>query len=254
MKNKRYALVTGAGSGIGTVMAVELARNGYHVTFHYNNSKETAEAAVREVIENGSSADIIQANIREKSEIDRMFAEYKERFGRLDLFVNNSGVTRGDHFLKVTEETFDEVCDINWKGAYFCIQGAARIMAEQETAGNIVSIASNHAVTQFINGSVYGSMKAALVKLTRHAAIELAQYNIRVNTLAPGWVDHPRVSEKGRERVKKIIPMKRWCQPEDIAHMIMFLDGDYAKSITGNCIIMDGGVQLLSASLEDYGL
>ena len=254
MENKRYALITGAGSGIGTGTAIELARNGYHVVFHYNRSKETAEEAVREVIENSGSADIIQANIRETAEIDRMFAEYKERFGRLDLFVNNSGVTKGAHFLNVTEDIFDEVCEINWKGAYFCVQGAGRIMAEQETAGNIVIISSNHAVTQFINGSAYGSMKAALVKLTRHAAIELAKYNIRVNTLAPGWVDHPRVSDKGRERVKKIIPLKRWCQPEDIAHMIMFLDGDYAKSITGNCIIMDGGVQLVSVPLEEYGL
>ena len=254
MNNKRYALVTGAGTGIGRGTAKILAQSGYFVVFHYNRSKETAEEAVNEVIANGGNADIIQADVSKKSDIDRMFAEYKERFGRLDLFVNNSGVTRGAHILNMTEEIFDEISGINWKGAYFCIQGAGRIMAEQTDGGNIISISSNHAVTQFINSSAYGSMKTALVKFTRHAAIELAQYNIRVNTIAPGWTDNGKTSDKYKEKINREIPMKRWCTHEDIAHMIMFLDGDYAKSITGNCIIMDGGVQLFSAKPEDYGL
>lgn len=253
MEDKRYALVTGAGTGIGIGISKLLAQHGYHVVFHYNRSKDTAEEAVNNINESGGKAELIQADISIKSEIDRMFSEYKDRFGRLDLFVNNSGITRTEHILEMTEEIFDSISGVNWKGAYFCIQGAGRIMSAQPDGGNIVSISSNHAVTQFVNASAYGSMKAALVKFTRHAAIELAQYKIRVNTIAPGWTD-TGISEKAKERINKKIPMKRFCTPEDIGHMIMFLDGVHAKSITGNCIIMDGGVQLLSGDPESYGL
>lgn len=253
MDYKRYALVTGAGTGIGRGVSKVLAQHGYHVVFHYNRSQQTAEEAVNEVIANGGSAELIQADVSKKADIDRMFSEYKERFDRLDLFVNNSGITRGAHILNMTEEIFDDICNINWKGAYFCIQGAGRIMAEQADGGNIVSISSNHAVTQFVDSSAYGSMKSALVKFTRHAAIELAQYKIRVNTIAPGWTDIG-ASDQFKAKISKEIPMKRWCTPEDVGHMIMFLDSPHAMSITGNCIVMDGGVQLFSAHPERYGL
>lgn len=251
--DKRYALVTGSGTGIGLGIAKVLAANDYHVVFHYNRSKDTAEQAVNDILKSGGQADLIQADISKLSEIERMFNEYKKRYGHLDLFVNNSGITRGEHILNMTEEIFDDISNINWKGAYFCIQGAGRIMSEQSDGGNIVSISSNHAVTQFVNASAYGSMKSALVKFTRHAAIELAKYKIRVNTIAPGWTD-TGASDKYIEKINRQIPLKRWCTPEDVGHMIMFLDSTHAMSITGNCIIMDGGVQLLSANPEDYGL
>jgi NAD(P)-dependent dehydrogenase (short-subunit alcohol dehydrogenase family) len=253
MKITKNVLITGAGSGIGHGLALRLSSLGYHVTMHYNSSGEEAAKTLEVIKQNGGAGELAQADLSKKSDIDRLFAEYTAKHDRLDLFVNNSGVTKMNHILEMTEEVYDTVADLNMKGAYFCIQGAAKIMANQHS-GNIVSIASNHAFTLFANASVYGSMKTALVKFTKHAAIELAQYGIRVNTIAPGYTNSYNFTEERMSRVYDQIPLKRWVTSEEIADTIAFLDSPAAASITGTAVIMDGGAHLMFENPHRYGL
>lgn len=179
-----------------------------------------------------------------------------QRFERLDLFVKNAGVTKGEPILQMTEETFDLVHNVNWKNAYFSVQQAASIMVETKTAGNMVIISSNNHAMNWYGASVYATVKEALVKFTRHAAMEFAQYGIRVNCIAPGWIDtgEARMGGGQKERSIPAIPMKRWVQPEEIGQWILFLDGPAAASLTGDTIELDGGVRIMTGKPSDYGL
>lgn len=250
--NVRNALITGAGTGIGRAIALELAEAGYNVALHCNSSTAGAESAAAEIEALGLRSAVLKADISEVSEIKRMFWEFSERFETLDLFVNNAGLTLTAPLLEMTEEDFDRMYRVDFRGAYFAIQSAGRIMSEQGS-GNIVVIASNHAYTQFARSSAYGSMKTALVKLARHAALELAKYHIRVNAIAPGWTDtgSSRLDEKESTFYK--IPLKRWCLPDEIGKTVVFLASPAASSVTGACLVMDGGAMLLSDKEEKYG-
>lgn len=179
-----------------------------------------------------------------------------QRFERLDLFVNNAGITKGGPILQMTEETFDLVHNVNWKNAYFSVQQAASIMVETKTAGNMVIISSNNHAMNWYGASVYATVKEALVKFTRHAAMEFAQYGIRVNCIAPGWIDTGEARMGGGQKKRSIpaIPMKRWVQPEEIGQWILFLDGPAAASLTGDTIELDGGVRIMTGKPSDYGL
>lgn len=179
-----------------------------------------------------------------------------QRFERLDLFVKNAGITKGGPILQMTEETFDLVHNVNWKNAYFSVQQAASIMVEMKTAGNMVIISSNNHAMNWYGASVYATVKEALVKFTRHAAMEFAQYGIRVNCIAPGWIDtgEARMGGGQKERSIPAIPMKRWVQPEEIGQWILFLDGPAAASLTGDTIELDGGVRIMTGKPSDYGL
>lgn len=250
----KKAVVTGGGTGIGQGVAIALAKAGYDVVVHYHSSVEGAQKTVREINRYGVKAYAIQADLSRKDEIDRLFARALEQLGGLDLFVNNSGITMKTDFTKTSQEQFDSLCSIDFKAAFFCVQAAANAMIARHTEGSIVIITSNNAFQTRPNLSLYGSMKAALVKLGRHAAAELARYRIRVNTIAPGWTATPRTCQCDMEKVTAEIPLKRWVQPEEIGQIVLFYASDAAASITGNCITVDGGATLVNDQIEKYGL
>jgi len=244
MENK-VALVTGAGIGIGRGIAIELAKAGYNVAINYNSSRAEAEEVCKLINSMGVKSVMLQADLSKVDETVKMFNELRNEFDRLDLFVNNSGITMKSPFLETTEEIFDKMCDLNFKGAYFCVQQAAKYMVEKNIPGNIIIISSNHYKAHFDDVSVYGSVKAGLTKFAEHAAKELAKYKIRVNVIAPGWTDTgaPRMAPK--ESTYHKIPLKRWCTPEEIGKAVLYLTSDYAASITGACLIIDGGAVLV---------
>lgn len=250
MEKRKCALVTGAGTGIGRGIALVLAQAGYDVAVHYNSSRDTALSACAEMEKFGVRAVAIQADLSKYTDIKSLFRQYRENFDTLDVFVNNSGITAGGRFLDTTEETFDQVCAVNWKAAYFCVQQAAHLMIEKETHGSIVIISSNQQELVFMASSIYGSMKTALAKLCRHAAIELAPHKIRVNVIAPGFTDTgaPRMGEK--EPTYDLIPLRRWCTPEEVGQVALFLSSEWAGSITGANIMMDGGAVLKPAYIS----
>lgn len=250
----KVALVTGGATGIGRGIALELAKAGYDIAISYYSNFEKAKETVMEIEKHNVRAMAIGANLSTLDGVNKLFSEFKVNFERLDLFVNNAGITLKSPFLETTEEIFDTICNLDYKGAFFCMQNAAKFMIEKGIQGTIIVISSNNAKAHFADVSVYGSVKAALTKLAEHVALEMAKYKIRVNTIAPGWTDtgSSRLDEKESTYYK--IPLKRWCAPEEIGKAVLFLSGEHAASITGATIIMDGGALLLSDKPEKYGL
>ena len=251
---RRKAIVSGAGGGIGQGIATVLGQNGYDVAVHYNANADGAKETCRRIEEAGGRACAIQGDLTKVSEVRRLFEEGVAFLGGLDLYVNNSGVTLKAKFEDTTEELFDTVVNVDFKSAYFCIQSAAKVFAEQGRGGSIVVISSSNAFQQVPLVSVYGSVKTALCKLTRHAAAEYAKDGIRVNCIAPGWTSTPRTLADDVKATYSIIPLKRWVQPEEVGQMVLFYESPCAKSITGNILLADGGATLLAYPAERYGL
>ena len=248
----KTALVTGAGTGIGRAIALELAKAGYDVGLHCNSSTVGAESAAAEIVARGRKAGVYAGDLSKVSEIRRVFADFRRDFGSLDLFVNNAGITLLAPFLEMTEADFDRNCAVDFKAPYFCMQEAAKIMVEQGK-GNIVAIASNNAFCQFARASAYAAMKAGLVKMVRSIGLEMAKYGIRVNAIAPGWTDTGAARLDAKESTYYKIPLRRWVLPEEVGQTVLFFDSPAAQSITGVTLVMDGGAQLLSDKAEKYG-
>ncbi len=252
--NRKKAIVSGSGVGIGQGIAIELGKAGYDVAVHYNSSKMGAEETVRMIESFGGRARAFAADLTKGSEITRFFREAVAFLGGLDLYVNNSGVTKKVFLEDTTEEQVDFMVSIDFKSALLCVQAAAHYMIAERSHGSIVIITSNNAFITRPMLSLYGPLKAALVKLGMHAAMELAKDKIRVNTIAPGWTETPRVLQCDVEALKREIPLKRMATPSEIGRIVLFYASDAAASITGNCIIVDGGARLVDDKMENYGL
>lgn len=254
---QKTALVTGAGSGLGRSIARTLAMNGYDVAIHSGSNAERARSLAAELkAESGRRIEVLVSDFSQTGGAQKLFEDYRNVFDGLDLFVNNAGVTMGAPILDMTNDLFDMVSNINWKNAYFSVQQAAKIMVEKKTRGNMVIISSNNHALNGYGGSIYCIVKEALVKFTKHAALEFAQYGIRVNCIAPGWVDTGEARMGGGQKERSIpeIPMKRWVQPEEIGDWILFLTGPSAASLTGDTIELDGGVRIMTGTAKSYRL
>lgn len=251
-KNK-VAFVTGGGTGIGQGIAIELAKTGYDVAFSYCGSVEGAKKTKKQIEKYGVQAFAVKADVCKAEDIRKMFAEVMTKFSRLDVFVNNAGITEKADFLHTTPELFDRICGVDYKGAFFCIQSAAKIMIDKGIKGSIILISSNNAIAHFADVAVYASAKAAAEKMSRHAAVELAQYGIRINTIEPGWTDTGSSRLDNKEETYYKIPLKKWATVEEIGKTVVFLASGAAASITGTSILMDNGACLVSDKRERYG-
>jgi len=259
MEQRKTALVTGSGRGLGYGIAYVLINAGYDVGLHYNSSADGAIELKALAESKGQKAYLYQANIRNTPEIKAMFEKVDQDLGGLDLFVNNSGITKMSKVLQPDEDMFDSVFETNLKGAYFCVSEAGNNMVKHGKKGSIAIIGSNHLACVWATNSVYAMFKLALSKFTQHAAIEMAKHGIRVNMVAPGYVDtsdEDREKKMGKERMagwperKKMIcrteiPMHRFIPREEVGEIILFLASPAAASITGITMICDGGAHLL---------
>lgn len=253
MDGIKTVLVTGGGTGIGQGIAIEFAKAGYDVAVSYCGSKEGAEKTVSEIEKCGRTGLAIKADVGKIEQIDGMFRQLTKTFSHLDVFVNNAGITEKSDFLHTTPEMFDKICSIDYRGAFFCVQRAARLMVNLKTKGSIILISSNNAVAHFANVSVYASAKAAAEKMARHAAIELARYGIRINTIEPGWTDTGASRLDSKEETYYKVPLKKWATLEEIGKTAVFLASDAAASITGASVLADNGAHLVSDKREKYG-
>ena len=248
MERKKYALVTGGGRGIGEGIALRLGKEGYNVAITYRNSEEGAREVQKQLQDMGSDTQIFKADMSDLEQINAAFDGYEKHYDYLDLLVNNAGVTMGSPFLETTPELFDTVVNTDLRGPYFMAQRAAKYMIKKDCEGSIINIASNQGTSNFVNCSVYGSTKAALIKLTKHMALELSRYNIRVNTLSPGLVDTGYMKRHGKsnnaKKYETVIPLGHWAVPAQVAGIVVFLASDDAIYITGEEIIADGGAKL----------
>ena len=235
----QVAVVTGAGRRMGRVIALALARAGANVVVHYNESKEGAQATLREIESLGGRAVAARADVSRPKQVAALFRAVEKRFGRLDLLVNNAGIFFPVKWDKLSEDDWDKILGINLKGAFFCAQAAARIM-QRQGHGRIVIISSLGGLQAWPDYIHYCASKAGVISLTRSLAKALAPH-IQVNSVAPGTILFP--GERRDARMEKIIrstPLRKAGRPEDIAEMVLFL-ASRSDFITGQVFVVDGG-------------
>ena len=239
------ALVTGGSAGIGRAVAIDLAAKGATVVINYNRSREGAEETLNVIREAGGKAAIVKADVSDPDEVDAKFAKIKKHFKKLDILVNNSGVTRDGYLMMMSREAFDTVIKTNLYGCYYCTQGAIRLMCAAKNGGAIVNISSTSGVVGQEGQANYSASKGAIVSFTKTVAKEYARHGIRANVVAPGFID-TRMTQANRklleEKYMQYIPMGRFGEPQEIANVVTFLASDLASYITGKTIVADGGL------------
>lgn len=246
MLNDKVAVVTGASRGIGKAVAKKLAAQGALVIINYNGSKERAEEAKQEIEADGGKAEIYQCNVAEFSSCEAFLGEIVKQYGRIDILVNNAGITRDGLLMKMSEEDYDAVLDINLKGTFNCIRFAARQMIKQRS-GRIINMASVSGVLGNAGQANYSASKAGIIGLTKSAAREFASRGITVNAVAPGFIRTEMtavLSDKVKDTACAQIPLGKFGEPEDIAEAVAFLASDEARYITGQVINVDGGMAM----------
>lgn len=241
------ALVTGASSGIGQAIAIDLAKNGVKVLINYCRSKKGALETLKIIEENGGTGEIIQCDVSDAAAVNRMFLYIKKTYKTIDILVNNSGITKDGYLLMMSEENFVSVMATNLGGCFNCTQGALRLMCAAKQGGSIINIASTSGVVGQEGQANYSASKGAIISLTKTTAKEYAKNGIRVNVVAPGFVE-TKMTQKSEKLLKDkymgYIPMGRFGQPEEIAEVVTFLASSKASYITGKCIVVDGGLTM----------
>lgn len=244
MLDGKIALVTGGSRGIGRAVALKLAQYGADVAVNYSGSREKAEQTAEEIRALGRRAVVVQADVSKKEDCERMFREVSEALGTVDILVNNAGITRDNLAVRMSEEEFDSVIDTNLKGAFFCMKLAGTAMMKKRY-GRIISLSSISGIRGNAGQINYCAAKAGVVGMTKCLAKELASRGVTVNAVAPGYIDTDMTAvlpEKVKEAVLAQIPLKRMGRPEDIAEAVAFLASDRASYITGQVLMVDGGM------------
>ena len=245
LKNKS-ALITGAGRGIGRAIAIALAKDSAEVVINYNGSEERAKEVKQTIEENGGKASIYKCNVSDFVACEAMIKDIVKEYGHLDILVNNAGITKDGLIMKMKEEDFDSVLNVNLKGTFNTIRHSARQMLKQRS-GKIINISSVSGILGNVGQANYAASKAGVIGLTKTMARELGSRGITVNAIAPGFVDTEMtevLSEEIRENACKQIILGRFGKPEDIANTAVFLASDKADYITGQVISVDGGMNV----------
>ena len=244
MLKGKVALVTGASRGIGREIAVTLAQKGASVVINYNGSEERAKEVKDEIESFGGTAKLYQCNVADFAAVETMIKEVVKEMGSLDILVNNAGITKDNLIMKMKEEDFDAVMDINLKGAFNTIKHASRQMLKQKS-GKIVNISSVSGVLGNAGQANYSASKAGIIGLTKTIARELAAKNICCNAVAPGIIDTEMTENlPGRENLVASVPMKRAGTTSDVADTVLFLASSMSDYITGEVIRIDGGLAM----------
>ncbi len=254
----KLVLVTGAGTGIGQGVALELARRGADVALHYSTSAAGANAAVEQIVAAGRRAAAFQGDLAKVEDCRRVVDQAAEFLGGLDGLVSNAGITATYGFLDVTPEQFDRLYHVNIRSQFFCAQQAVPYMLERGrtyterhpggtwAGGSIVNISSVHAIVGLPGHSIYAGTKGAINSFSRELAVELTAKHIRVNVLAPGSIEVPSYFSGGsgytREVGDSIVPWGRVGLPADVGYAAAYMVSDAAEFLTGQVIFLDGGL------------
>ena len=246
MLSGKTAVVTGASRGIGRAIAEKLAAEGAFVVINYNGSKEAAETVLAGIRAAGGDGCVMQCNVSDFAACEAWMKEILALYGKIDILVNNAGITKDGLLMGMSEEAFDRVIETNLKGTFNCIRFAARPMIRQKS-GCIINMASVVGVAGNAGQANYAASKAGVIGLTKTAARELASRGIRVNAIAPGFIETDMTAalpEAVRAEMAKGIPAGRAGSPEDVANAVAFFIAEQSSYLTGQVLCVDGGMAM----------
>ena len=238
----KVALVTGASRGIGKAAAIALASQGAKVVVNYARSSEAAKATVQEITAAGGEAVALQADVSQAEQVDNLIKQTFDKFGRIDVLVNNAGITKDTLLLRMKPEQWQAVIDLNLTGVFLCTKAVSKIMLKQRS-GRIVNIASVAGQMGNPGQANYSAAKAGVIGFTKTVAKELANRGITVNAVAPGFIETDMTNDLKSDDIIKFIPLGRYGKPAEVAGTIRFLASDPAAAyITGQVFNVDGGM------------
>lgn len=244
MLKGKVAVVTGSGRGIGKAIALKLAENGADIVINDIPGSDYADDTKKEIEALGVRAIVVRGDVRNQEDVEKLVDTTVKTFGRLDILVNNAGITRDGLMIRMSEEDWDMVLDINLKGAFNCIKAAVRPMMKQRS-GSIINIASVVGVMGNAGQANYTASKAGLIGLTKTVAKEFSSRNIRANAVAPGFIESHMtdvLTDEVKNKYFDAIPLSRFGTTEDVSKAVLFLASDLSSYITGQTINVDGGL------------
>ena len=243
---KQTAIVTGGSRGIGRAVAVRLAKDGMNLVINYRGNSAAAEETERMCRELGAEVLLVQGDVSRAEDCEKLTAQAKEAFGRVDVLVNNAGITRDGLLVRMTEEDFRAVLDVNLVGPWNMMKAVNRIMMKQRY-GRIVNLSSVTGLMGNMGQTNYAAAKAGILGMTKSYAREVASRGITVNAVAPGFIDTDMTEampEGAKDKIITGIPMGRTGKPEDVAEAVAFLASEQAGYITGEVLRVDGGMAM----------
>jgi len=238
----KVAIITGASRGIGRAIALALAGEGANVVVNYASSSEAAEQVVAQISEAGGDALALQADVSQEEQVDTLLKSTIEKYGRVDVLVNNAGITRDNLLLRMKPADWQAVLNLNLTGVFLCTRAVSKIMLKQRS-GRIINIASVAGQMGNPGQANYSAAKAGVIGFTKTVAKELASRSITVNAVAPGFIATEMTKKLNSEGILQYIPLARYGEPEEVAGMVRFLAADPAAAyITGQVFNVDGGM------------
>ena len=244
MEERKIVFVTGASRGIGKEVALKYAENGYDVIINYVSDKTDVEALEKEFKEKGADSLILKADVSNPEEVQNVVDKAIEKFGKIDVLVNNAGITRDNLLMRMSEEEFDKVLEINLKGTFLVTKAVTKYMMKKRS-GSIINLSSVVGVAGNAGQCNYSASKAGIIGFTKSVAKELASRNIRANAVAPGFIETDMtavLSDSVKESIHNQIPLKRMGSAKEVAELIYFLGSEKSSYITGQVINIDGGM------------
>ncbi|AAK81497.1 3-oxoacyl-[acyl-carrier protein] reductase [Clostridium acetobutylicum] len=240
----KVAVVTGAGRGLGRAIALKLAAEGANLVVNYRSSEAETQKLIKEIEELGSKAVAVKADISKYDEAETIIKKALDEYGTVDILVNNAGITKDNLLLRMKEEDFDSVINVNLKGAFNCIKHTSRVMLKKKS-GKIINISSVIGLIGNAGQVNYAAAKAGIIGMTKSVAKELASRGITVNAVAPGIIKSDMtdaLTDKQRESIVAAVPLNKVGEAEDVANLVLFLASDLSSYITGQVINVDGGM------------
>ena len=244
MLKDKNIIVTGATRGIGKEIALTLAQNGANIAINYRNYNEEVEELINSIKEFGVEAIAVKCDVSKSDEVDNFISEVKNHFSSIDVLVNNAGITKDGLLLRMKDEDFNSVLDVNLKGTFNTTKSISPIMIKQKH-GKIINISSVVGIVGNAGQCNYAASKAGVIGFSKSVARELASRNINVNIVAPGNIDTDMTKslpDKVKDEILKSIPMKKMGNPKEVANLVLFLSSSLSDYITGQVINVDGGM------------